>query len=139
MSHQPVSPNNRSREQERRALLSYAFFRWESAVTLAMTLLLAILLPDPFRGAVPLWGWWMWIVLGVLAEALIVGTTLTDLDVRARIASQLFRDRLNLDALSDSDLRQQLGQGARHARADASRDPAQPGQGVRRSVGRGGR
>jgi hypothetical protein len=108
MSHKPLTRNNGSRERERQALLSYAFFRWESAVTLAMTLLLAILLPDPFRGAVSWWGWWMWIGLGVLAEALIVGTTLTDRDLRARIASQLFRERFDLDAISDGDMRQQF-------------------------------
>lgn len=112
MSHQPVSQKDGSREQERsahaRALLSYALFRWESAVTLAMTLILAVFLPDPFRGAVPFWGWWMWIGLGVLAEALIVGTTLTDRDVRARIVSQLVRDRFNLDAILDHDLRQRV-------------------------------
>jgi hypothetical protein len=112
MSHQPVSQKGGSREQQRAsaraALLSYAFFRWESAVTLAMTLILVVFLPDPFRGAVPFWGWWMWIGLGLLAEALIVGTTLTDRDVRARVVSQLIRDRFDLGAISDHDLRQRV-------------------------------
>ena len=113
MSHQPARQKGRSRGQQRApsaraALLSYALFRWESAVTLAMTLILVVFLPDPFRGAVPFWGWWIWIILGLLAEALIVGTTLTDRDVRARIASQLIRDRFDLDPISDHDLRQRV-------------------------------
>ena len=56
MSHQPSIGNNTLRERERRALLSYAVFRWESAANLALTLILAIFVPDPFRGAVPFWG-----------------------------------------------------------------------------------
>jgi hypothetical protein len=77
-------------------------------VILALTLILVVFVRDPFNGAVSLWRWWNWIVLGLLAEALIVGTTLVDPDVRARIANQLIRDRFDLAAFSDAGLREQV-------------------------------
>jgi hypothetical protein len=95
-------------KQERSALLSYALFRWESAVTMAMTLILVVFVPDPFRGAVPFWGSWIWIALGALAEGLIVVTTLSDPDVRVRIVGQSIRARFGLDAIADVDLRQRI-------------------------------
>lgn len=91
-------------------MLSYALYRWESAVILAMTLILAVFVPDPFRGAAPFWRWWIWIALGALAEGLIVVTTLSDPDVRVQIASQRIRSRFGLDEIADVDLRQRIAQ-----------------------------
>jgi hypothetical protein len=108
VKQQPRVPGHQMSKRERSALLSYALFRWESAVTLAMTLILAVFVPDPFRGAVSFWGAWVWIALGVLAEALIVLTTLSDPDVRVRIVGQLIRARFGLDAIADVDLRQRI-------------------------------
>jgi hypothetical protein len=103
-------PGKRLSRQERRALLSYALFRWESAVTLAVTLILAVFVSDPFQGAVPFWGAWIWIALGASAEALIVVTTLSDPDVRVRIVGQSLRARFTLNAIADVDLRQRVAQ-----------------------------
>lgn len=89
-------------------MLLYALFRWESAAILAMTLILAVFVRDPFQGTVSFWRWWMWIVLGVLALVLIVGTTLTDPDARAQIATQLIRAQFDLDDIADLDLRQRI-------------------------------
>jgi hypothetical protein len=89
-------------------LLQYALYRWESAVILAMTLILVVLVPDPFRGVLTVWRWWMWIVLGGLAEVLILLTTVSDPDVRARIAGDRLRSQFDLDAIVDVDIRQQV-------------------------------
>ena len=48
------------RDRAARTLLSYAVLRWESAITLALTLVLSILARDPFAGALPFWRWWFW-------------------------------------------------------------------------------
>ena len=55
--------------------LAHAFFRWESAVTIALIILLAFFLPMFFPG----WQPWYWLVLGALglvAESLIVVSSL---------------------------------------------------------------
>ncbi len=83
------------RERAGRALLSYAVFRWESAITLALTLILSMLVPDPFRGAIPFWRWWFWVGLGVIAEALIVVTSIYDPAVRERVVATVFREKFD--------------------------------------------
>lgn len=83
------------RERATRALLSYAVFRWESAITLAITLILSILVPDPFGGALPFWSWWFWVVLGLAAEALIVVTSIYDPAVRERVVATVFRQKFD--------------------------------------------
>jgi hypothetical protein len=96
------------REQEHRALLSYAVFRWENAVTLAVTLILAVFLPDPFGGALPFWGWWAWIALGAIAVALIAATTIQDPDLRARVASETVRAQFDLNKIVNGERCQKI-------------------------------
>ena len=47
------------------AIMQYAFFRWESAVIIAGTILLMALLPHPF----PWWPVWGWLILGLVGLA----------------------------------------------------------------------
>jgi hypothetical protein len=108
MANQDPNPFTELREQERRDLLTYAVFRWENAVTLAVTLILAVLLPDPFGGALPFWGWWVWIALGAIAVALIAATTVQDPDVRARVASETVRAQFDLNTIVDGEYRQMI-------------------------------
>jgi len=74
-----------------RAMLSYAIFRLESAVTIAMTIVLVFLLPTPF----PWWRWWYWLILGGVAEALIIYTSLTDPETGAQVVAAMFREEFN--------------------------------------------
>jgi hypothetical protein len=104
--------------QDRRALLSYALFRWESAAILALTLVLVFLVPDPFRGVLPVWRWWYWLILGGLAETLIVVTTLRDPDVRAGLADERVRERLAATTIANVDYREAAERALRH-RAEA--------------------
>jgi hypothetical protein len=106
--------NDAQRRRERRALLSYALFRWESAAVLALTLVLVVLIPDPFRGTLTAWRWWIWLALGALAETLIVVTTLQDPDLRAQVASDLVRARLGPTTIGDVDYRQLAERALRH-------------------------
>jgi len=110
----PQGPSNAQDRQERRALLSYALFRWESAAVLALTLVLVFLVPDPFRGLLSFWRWWCWLVLGILAETLIVVTTLGDPDVRVRLSDERLRTRLVPNTIANIDYRQAAERALRH-------------------------
>jgi DNA repair exonuclease SbcCD ATPase subunit len=74
-----------------RAMLAYSFFRWESAVNLALALIMAVILPNPF----PWWRWWYWLILGGVAEVLIVVTSLTDQATGARVVAAVLREQFN--------------------------------------------
>jgi hypothetical protein len=102
----PPGPTDTQHKQQRRSLLSYALFRWESAAILALILILAIFVPDPFRGLLTVWRWWFWLILGGLAETLIVVTTFQDPDLRARLASERMRDRLAPNTIANVEYRQ---------------------------------
>jgi len=105
---EPRSLSDQLRERAVRAQLSYAVFRWESAVTLAATLILAVLFRDPFRGGLPFWRWWFWIVLGIIAEALIVMTSVYDPDVRERVVSEMLHRKFNPNEIAAVDYRQKI-------------------------------
>jgi len=62
------------KESVGKAIVAHAFFRLESALTISGTILLAFFLPR----VLPWWRWWVWVILGAAAEALIVYTSITD-------------------------------------------------------------
>jgi hypothetical protein len=96
------------RRRAARALFSYAVFRWESAITLALTLILSMLVRDPFGGAIPLWRWWFWIALGVVAEVLIVVTSIYDPAVRERVVATVFREKFDPSEVRTPAYRQKI-------------------------------
>lgn len=114
--HQQTSTQTSTvlRRRERRALLSTAFFRWESAVTLAVTIILTVLLPDPFQGVLPIWNRWSWVILGGIAELLILVTTLRDPNAQAQVTSVLVAEQFPLSQLIDIDIRQQVADALRY-------------------------
>lgn len=73
------------------AILSYAIFRLESALTIALVLLLVFLYPNPF----PWWRWWYWVIMGIVGEALIVYTSLRDDTTAQRVVADMLRARFN--------------------------------------------
>jgi hypothetical protein len=72
-------------------MISYAILRWESAAIIGLTILLAAFYPDPF----PWWRWYYWAGLGVLAEALIVFTSVTDERTAQEVVAEMFREAHN--------------------------------------------
>jgi hypothetical protein len=80
-----------------RAMLSSAFFRWESAATIALVILLAFFLPKPFPG----WRWWFWVIGVALAEAAIVYTSFTDPEFGRQVVAEMLREEFDLDAVYD--------------------------------------
>jgi hypothetical protein len=105
---QSQGSTSRSSDRERRSLLLYALFRWESAAVIGLTLILVVLIPDPFQGILAFWRWWIWLVLGGSAEALILLTTLFDPEARTQVKSSRLRTQYNPKSIVDLDLRQQM-------------------------------
>ena len=82
-------------------LLQYAFFRWESAVIIALTILLTFLLPRPFF-------WWPrfgWPVAGLIALSVLVYSSLTDADANAQILLRTFQAQFDPRTIHDQGLR----------------------------------
>lgn len=86
------------------AILQYAFFRWESAVVLAGTVLLTALLPRPF----PWWPVWGWPLLGLLGLGAIVYSSLTDAKTNARVLRELFQAQFDPRRIRDQALREDM-------------------------------
>jgi Sec-independent protein translocase protein TatA len=102
-----MAQGNLRKELESRAwwaMLSYAFFRWESAFTLSLTMILAVLLPHPFSW----WDWWYWLILGGIAEVLIIVTSLTDPMTGARVVAAMFREEFNPRNLRSTNYRSRM-------------------------------
>jgi hypothetical protein len=78
-----------------RGMLADAFFRPESAVTIALVILLAFFLPNPFPG----WQWWFWLVGGALAEAAIVYTSVTDPERGRQVVAGMLRQEYDVSEL----------------------------------------
>jgi hypothetical protein len=94
------------------ALIQYALFRWESAVIIALTLVLTFLLRRPF------W-WWPpfgWPLLGLIGLALIVYSSLTDAETNARVLVDLFQEQFDSSRIKDRALRQQVESGLEYQR-----------------------
>jgi len=94
------------KQQLWRSVLSYAFFRWESALVIAITVLLmglALLNLPWFPGE-----WWFWLLFGLAGEALIILTTLRDDRVHKQVMDKMFRQEFDVRKLRSSDLREKL-------------------------------
>jgi hypothetical protein len=87
-----------------RAMLSHAFFRWESAFTIALTIILVFLFSKPF----PWWQGWYWLILGGVAEALIIWTSLSDVETGQKVVAEMFRQKFDIRALRDKTLQERL-------------------------------
>lgn len=86
------------------AMLSHAFFRLESALTIALTIVLIFLYPAPFYW----WRWWYWLALGALGEALIVFSSLNDAGTSAQVVADMLRESCNPGEIQTPALRAQL-------------------------------
>jgi hypothetical protein len=86
------------------AILQYAFFRWESAVVLAGTILLTALRPQPF----PWWPVWGWPLLGLLGLTGLFYSSLTDAEANAKVVLELLQQRFDPRKIADEALRQEV-------------------------------
>ncbi len=85
MGEEP-NPKDAMRERALRAMLADAFFRWESAATIALTMLLVFFVPQPFE-------WWhpvFWVIGGALAELALIIAHVTDPQSAQQAISRMF-------------------------------------------------
>lgn len=86
-----LNPREAMRQRATRALITDAFFRWESALTIALTMLLVFFVPTPFT-------WWhplFWVALGALAEIMLVVTHINDPVAAQQAIARLFQEQYN--------------------------------------------
>ena len=88
----------------RRAILVRSFYRWESAAIIALTLILFFLFPQPL----PFWQPWFWLILGLLGEAGLVWSSLTDPNFRAQAVAEMFHEKFNPNEIENPGLRQRV-------------------------------
>lgn len=101
-----MSVNSKESLEQRaqRAILQYAFFRPESAILIALTILLTFFAPQ----YVELLPWWTWLLGGVAGEAALVFSSLTDADAHRRVVAQMLKDEFHPERLRDPWLQQQV-------------------------------
>lgn len=85
-------------------MLSFAIFRLESALTIAVTIILIFLFPSPF----PWWQWWYWLVIGVVAEALIIYTSLNDPALAQKVVADMLRGEFSARELRSATYRDKV-------------------------------
>jgi hypothetical protein len=85
-------------------LIQYAIFRVESALIIAISLVLTFVYPRPFY-------WWPrfgWLLLGVVALGVIIYSSLTDAEANAQIMLNMFQEQFNPRAIADKELRSKV-------------------------------
>lgn len=90
------------------AMVNHAFFRWESAIVVALTILVTGL---GKLELLPFGGWWqLWygVAFGLIAEALIFFTTLTDPEEGRKAVAAMLAQRFNPAAVSNRALRDRV-------------------------------
>jgi hypothetical protein len=92
------------KQRATRAIVAHAFFRLESALTIALTIILVFLFPQPFPG----WQPWYWLVLGAVGEILIVYTSINDEMTARRVISDMLRQEFNPAEIRSADYRQRV-------------------------------
>jgi hypothetical protein len=87
-----------------RAILTRSIYRWESAVIIALTLILFVLVRPPFG----FWQQWFWLVLGAVGEVGLVWSSLTDPEFRAKAVAEMFREKFKVRDIESGKLRAQM-------------------------------
>lgn len=77
------------------AMLSSALTRWESLLTIVVTAVLFVFLPDPFEW----WQSWFWLVAGLIAEGALVVSTLADPNTATAVKTREFEQRFELNRI----------------------------------------
>lgn len=103
---------DRIRQEAERALLTNAIFRWESAVVIGGTVLLSVF----FNQWLPGWPIWAWPAAGLVAEAAVIISSLTDKSEMQKVMETLFRERYNTAGIRDRELRAKLDEAEEYRR-----------------------
>ena len=86
------------------AVVSNAFLRWESLVTVLLTVILFLFVKDPF----PWWQDWFWLLGGAIAEIALVAANLTDEEAARRAVDREFARKFDLRTIRNRVSRERL-------------------------------
>jgi hypothetical protein len=89
-----------------KAIFQEAFFRWESAAVISMSLLMAVFAPRLIE-FIPSW---VWMVGGLGAELALVYSSLTDPEFGRKVVADLLRHEFQPERLTDPELREKVNQ-----------------------------
>jgi len=95
---------NNARQRVLNALLQSALLSWQTAITLVVTLVLFVFAPQPFE----FWQPWFWLVLGALAEAAFVISTVTDPEAAQEALARQFESQYDLNKIKNRVSRDRL-------------------------------
>ena len=120
-----MAVNNEARQKVYGTLLANALLRWETLVTLMVTLILFLFVGDvslPFLE----WQPWFWLALGGLAEAVLVASTLADPEAAEQALAEDFEREYDLRNIRNRVSRERLRDAFEYRRnmlklADAAR------------------
>ena len=102
-----MTANSEARQKVFSTLLASAMLRWETLVTLMVTAILFLFVQDvdlPFME----WQPWFWLVLGGLAEAVLVASTLTDPEAAEQALAEDFEREYDLRNIRNRVSRERL-------------------------------
>lgn len=91
-------------ERAQKAMIQHAFFRWESAVVIALTLLLTVF-GSNLSEFVPNW---VWLLSGIIAEAALVYSSYTDPETGRKVVAEMLQDEFQPERLNDKDLQEKM-------------------------------
>jgi hypothetical protein len=97
-------PGNEIRQRAFGAVLTNALLRWESLLTILLTIILYVAVPQPFEW----WQSWFWLAGGALAELALVVSVLTDPEAAKAAVAREFEQRFDLRAIQSPVSRQRL-------------------------------
>lgn len=99
---------NKAREslekRAQKAILQHAVFRWESAVVIALTLLLTAFGPNLIE-FLPNWAW---LLCGLIAEGVLVYSSLSDSEANRMVIAEMLHDEYRPERLNDKRLQQRV-------------------------------
>jgi hypothetical protein len=91
-------------KRAQKAMIQHAFFRWESAVVIALTLLLTVF-GSNLSGVVPSW---VWLLSGIIAEAALVYSSYTDPETGRKVVAEMLQDEFKPQRLNDAKLQEKM-------------------------------
>ena len=96
-------------QRARRAIIWHALLRWESAVVIALSLVISTFLGLlALVGVFPLWWAFLALAIGLLTEAIVFASSVTDEEENARVVAALLRDQYKPKNLRSRKLKVQL-------------------------------
>ena len=101
------------KERLQKAIIQESFFRWESAVVISLTLILATLAAILGVGTDPALPGWLWAVIiaaGAAAEGGLVYSSMTDPVFGEKVASKLLHHEFKPERLGSDDLQRKIQQ-----------------------------